>query len=144
MNLIEACKEMEKGKKVTHKSWEKNTYIYKNGIYLNFCDCTEMSKVRKEYYINDINLILSSDWEIFKDEKEILNKKGKLFDIAKYCENSSCVDCILREKDECDSGCVIAGNYQRLETMLLDDNFHLDKWSDEYTDRLYKLIKEEV
>lgn len=139
MNLIEACKEMEKGKKVTHKSWEKNTYIYKNGIYLNFCDCTEMSKVRKEYYINDINLVLSSDWEIYKSQEEILNKKGKLFDIAKYCENHSCDNCILCKKDEC----VLLGNYRRLGTMLLDDTFLLDDWTDDKTDRLYKLIRED-
>lgn len=140
MNLIEACKEMEKGKKVTHKSWEKNTYIYKNGIYLNFCDCTQMSKVRKEYYINDINLILSSDWEIYKSPEEILNKKGKLFDISKYCRNSICSKCVLHNENMC-----TRENKPKIyRDLLIDRFFFVDTWSDEEIDEMYKLIKDKV
>lgn len=143
MNLIEAGELMEKGKKVRRKGWIENVYMYVSKGEFQACEIVNGQKIRKSVNIKDLKSVLADDWEIYKDEKEMLIKKGKLYDIARYCENNSCVGCILREKDECDGESVITGEYQRLETMLLDNNFLLDDWSDEHTDMLYKLIKED-
>lgn len=137
MNLIEALKELKEGKKIKNKYWTEGKYIEEDGSFY-----FDENEEEFTFDVGGYNDLYSDKWMLYISEEEILIKKGKLFDIAKYCENNSCVDCILREEDECDGGCVMLGNYRRLNMMLLDDTFLLDDWTDDKTDRLYKLIQE--
>lgn len=139
MNFIEACKEMKKGNKVRRKGWVENIYMYVLNGKFQVCEIVNGQKIRNSIQINDLKTVLTDDWEVYKDEKEMLIKKGKLFDIARFCNRTHCDKCVLYNEDACEG----ERETTRFCYLLLDEYFWTDDWSDESVDEMYKLIKDE-
>ena len=82
MSFLEAISLISEGKSIRRKSWDKDLHLVPSGNKV-----IQMWKIWKDYYVLDINDVLSNDWEEYvggdpneKLEKDLLERieKSKL------------------------------------------------------------------
>lgn len=132
MKFNEAMEELLKGKKIRHKKWFSNCFVYfKNGEIYNQNNDFDSITIS-----TDIDLIMDS-WEIYKPEKEKLEEYGKRWFIEMSCRKASnCSNCEIKSP-KLYKKCKEHSEY----IMLSDYIRHLKEYE---VDDIYKEIKNEL
>lgn len=143
MNILEAIAAMREGKKVKGKEWFDGYYCFydneDDNFFLNDPETEYIKVLTVEEFtdlfsFNSVEKLESLEYEIYESEEDKLIKKGKLLDIAMFCDELSFINNKCEESCPIRMFCPQVGNVKR---MIMGN----EKIKNSDIEAMYKAIK---
>ena len=144
MNILEAIAVMREGKKVKGKEWFDGYYCFydneDDNFFLNdpkteYIKVLTVEEFTDLFSFNSVEKLESLEYEIYESEEDKLIKKGKLLDIAMFCDELSFINNNCEESCPIRMFCPQVGNVKR---MIMGN----EKIKNSDIEAMYKAIKE--